>query len=256
LHSPSFSGSSTLVRLLDPWAPVESAAPGPDVAERMSLWFGPLDAIRLQTMHQAVVVAGEERKPSKAAARKAPPVADDLQRVRGVLAKAISQDPLVLAGLKPDDTEDPGYGPFHQRHIELQRQMGQMVGALRDHVRQSVARVSPRLRQLAVLDASLEELMAAREQALLPTTALLLERRFSQLRAAHRQVNEITEEAGALDSHVRSRSSRGNDGGRPGWLASFATDWRNALLAELDLRLEPVAGLVDALRNEPLSSQA
>jgi len=69
-------------------------------------------------------------------------------------------------------------------------------------------------------------------------------------------VNEITEEAGALDSHVRSRSSRGNDGGRPGWLASFATDWRNALLAELDLRLEPVAGLVDALRNEPLSSQA
>jgi hypothetical protein len=127
-----------------------------------------------------------------------------------------------------------------------------MVGALRDHVRQSVARVSARLRQLAVLDASLEELMAAREQALLPTTALLLERRFLQLRAAHRQVNEITEEAGALDSGLR-----GNDGGgRPGWLATFANDWRNALLAELELRLEPVAGLVDALRNEPLSSQA
>ena len=48
-----------------------------------------------------------------------------------------------------------------------------------------------------------------------------------------------------------------NDGGgRPGWLASFANEWRNALLAELDLRLEPVAGLGDALRNEPLSSQA
>ena len=215
MHSTSFSSLSTLVRLLDPWTPVGAEAPGPDVAERMSLWFGPLDAIRLQAMHQAmhqaVVAAADERKTSKPATRQAPAVADDLQRVRGVLAKAISQDPLALAGLKPDDPEDPGYGPFHQRHIELQRQMGQMVGALRDHVRQAVARVSPRLRQLAVLDASLEELMAAREQALLPTTALLLERRFTQLRAAHRQVHEITEEAGALDSRLR-----GNDGERAG----------------------------------------
>jgi hypothetical protein len=250
LHSTSFSGLSTLVRVLDPWAPVEAEAPGPDVAERMSQWFGPLDAIRLQAMHQAVVAAADERKSSKAAPKQAPAVADDLQRVRGVLAKAISQDPLALAGLKPGDPEDAGYGPFHQRHIELQRQMGQMIGALRDHVRQAVARVSPRLRQLAVLDASLEELMAAREQALLPTTTLLLERRFSQLRAAHRQVNEITEEAGALDSRLR-----GNDGER-GWLATFTNDWHNALLAELDLRLEPVAGLVDALRNESGFPQA
>ncbi len=246
MHSSSFIGSSPLVRLLDPWSPVEAEAPGPDVAERMSLWFGPLDAIRLQAMHQAVAAAGEERKSPKAGEKKAPPVAEDLQRVRGVLAKAISQDPLALAGLKPDATEDPGYGPFHQRHIELQRQMGQMAGALRDHVRQAVARVSPRLRQLAVLDASLEELMAAREQALLPTTALLLERRFSQLRAAHRQVLETT---GEPDDPTHWR--------RPGgWLATFANDWRNALLAELDLRLEPVSGLVDALRNEPLTPQA
>lgn len=249
MHSTSFSGPSTLVRLLDPWAPVETQASGPDVAERMSLWFGPLDAIGLQSMHQAVLAAGEDRQPAKAPPRQAPALAEDLQRVRGVLARAIAQDPLALAGLKPDDPEDFGYGPFQQRHIELQRQMGQMVDALRDHVRQTVARVSPRLRQLAVLDASLQELMAAREQALLPTVMLLLERRFIQLRAAHRQVEQITDEAGAPDSGLR-----GNDGARPGgWLSDFTNEWRNALLAELELRLEPVAGLVDALRNESFS---
>ena len=35
-----------------------------------------------------------------------------------------------------------------------------------------------------------------------------------------------------------------------GWLEAFGKDWRLALLAELDLRLEPVAGLIDALNNE------
>ncbi|HEY1228455.1 MAG TPA: DUF3348 family protein, partial [Ramlibacter sp.] len=34
---------------------------------------------------------------------------------------------------------------------------------------------------------------------------------------------------------------------RPGgWLHAFAHDWRQVLLAERDLRLDPVAGLVEA----------
>jgi hypothetical protein len=99
-----------------------------------------------------------------------------------------------------------------------------MVGALRDHARQVLLRAGPRLRQLATLDAAMEQLLARREQSLLPQVVGLLARRFAELR-------------------------RGDDGSG-GWRATFEREWRQALLAELDLRLEPVAGLVDAQRNE------
>ncbi|WBY01401.1 DUF3348 family protein [Ramlibacter tataouinensis] len=227
-------GTSRLVRLLDPWARVDADRSGMDVAERTSLWIGPLDAIRLQAAHQAIPAtpATAPRRPARSQAIAA--LEEDVQRVRGVLAKAIAQDPLALANLEPDD---PGvsYAPFRQRQLELQRQMEQMVAALRDHVRQAVAAVSPRLRQLAALDAALEEVLAAREQKLLPTAATLLERRFHQLRRAHLQPTDAAEPGGD----------------RPGaWLPAFTRDWHQALLAELALRLEPVAGLLDARRNE------
>lgn len=239
-------GRSKLVRQLDSWAPVEADAPGMDVAERMSLWFDAFDAIRLQAVHQSLRRDAAAAARPKAAAKRSQAVADDVQRVRGVLAGAIAQDPQALAGIAPGGGEDPGYAPWQQRHLELQRQMAQMVGALRDHVRQALCPASARLRQLAELDEAFEQLLAGREQAVLATTAALLERRFQQLRSSHRQALAA---AGLPDEPAAWR--------RPGgWLHGFAHDWRQALLAELDLRLEPVAGLADALRNESGPSQA
>lgn len=208
-------GTSRLVRLLGDWTPVEPEAGGMDFAERLSLSLNAFDAIRLQSAQQAiramhVVPAG------KPAAARRQDLAADLQGARGTLARAIAQDPVALAGIAP---EDATYAVFRERHADLQRQMDLLVKPLRDHVRQALARTSPRLRQLAALDTVLEEMLAPREQALLPTTATLLQRRFEQLRAQ-------------------------------GQARHFINDWRQALLAELDLRLEPVAGMIDALANE------
>jgi hypothetical protein len=226
-------GTSRLVHQLHSWTPVQ-ARPSSDVAEHMSRWFDPLAAIRLQAAQQA------GRTEAAMPAKRAPgtqSLAEDVQRVSAVLANAIAQDP--LAGLALGD-EDPGYAPYHQRHLELQRQMAQMVGAVRDHARHTLAAASPALRQLAMLDATFEELLAPREQALLPTVASLLERRFHQLRGAHRQVHETT---GEPDDAAQWRKPGG-------WLHTFTTEWRQALLNELELRLEPAAGMVDALRHE------
>ncbi len=233
-------GTAKLVRLLDAWAPAEIEPASGDVAERMSHWFGPLDAIRLQAAEQSLRSADDGPSPC-ATPRQVQAVADDIQRVRGVLAKAIAQDPLALAGLKPGDPDAAGYAPFQQRHIELQRQMGQMAGALRDHVRHAVSAASPRLAPLATLDAAFESLLAAREQALWPTTGALLQRRHAQLRAGHAQALQAE---GRDDDPLQWRQPGG-------WLAAFAHDWREALLAELDLRLEPVMGLLEALRTPP-----
>lgn len=201
-------GSSRLVRQLAPWAQPAAEPSGPDFAERLSLWLGALAAIRLQAAHQALrsVTSGASARTTRV-----PDLAEDIRRVRSVLARAIAQ---------PVDADAPGYAPWQQRHLELQRQMEMMIGPVREHARLALGRHSARLRKLAVLDAAMEQMLAPREQALLPRSVALLRRRHAQLAA---------------------------EGAAP---AVFAAEWQQTLLAELDLRLEPVAGLAEALRND------
>ena len=246
-------GSSTLVRLLGDWTPVQAEPSGLDVAERLSLWVNAFDAIRLQAAHQSIanLRAAAPAQPRKA---RAPALADDVQRVRSVLAKAIAQEPgpVVDAGHTPADLRrlargatkpeaaaaDAPYARWRQRHLELQRQMDLMLPPLREHVRNALAaQASARLRQHAALDAVMEQVLGAREQKLLPTVAERMERRFAQLLAAHRQA---VADSGQQDDPLSWR-------GPGGWLEQFAREWRQLLAAELDMRLQPVTGLVEAL---------
>ncbi|MBA2963849.1 MULTISPECIES: DUF3348 family protein [Ramlibacter] len=210
--------SSRLVRLLGEWTPVDTEPPGMDVAERLGLWLNAFDAIGLQAAHQSIraIEAATPRERAGAAGPAAGTLAGDLQKLRATLAQAVAQP-----------VEDDGtLAPYQQRHQKLQRDMEQLIPPFRDHARQVLGRASPRLRQLAALDAVLERALAAREQKVLPSVGTHLQRRFQHLRRTQPQDAE------------------------PGaWLDTFRQDWRQALLAELDVRLEPVAGLVDALNN-------
>jgi hypothetical protein len=196
---------SRFVRLLEAGLPTPAEAPAPDFAERMSLWVDAFAAVRLQAAQQA---ARSLRAPAVVPRQRAAALAADVQRVRAALAAAIAR--------KLTHDEAPAYAAYRQRHLELQHQMELMVAPLREHVRQALGRGSTRLRQLAALDAALDDVLAPREQKLLPAAAALLERRFGEL---------------ALDV--------------------FERQWREVLLAEVDLRLERVTGLVEALSNEP-----
>jgi hypothetical protein len=161
---------------------------------------------------------------------------EDFVRVRTALAKLIAKDTMATDSLGAADTS---YAPYHQRHLKLQREMEQMIAPLRERVRQTLSWISPNLRQLAALDAVFEQVIAPREQMLLPTVSNLISRRFEHLRLAHLQ----TIEAGQQDDSALWRQAGG-------WLEVFCNDWRQALLSELDLRLEPVMGLIEALRNQ------
>jgi hypothetical protein len=213
-------------------------ASGMDFAERLGLWLNAFDAIGLQAELLSIkaIKTAAPGKPTDARPTRAQAIDEDFQRVRTALANAIAQD-LVLNAASAGDA---AYSPYRQRHLELQRRMELMIAPLRDHVRQALCRVSPMLRQLAALDAVLEQVLAPRGQMLLPTVAALMERRFEQLRLAHRQELEA---AGQQDDPALWRQSGG-------WLDVFGKDWRQALSAEMDLRLEPVAGLIEALSNE------
>lgn len=234
--------NSRLVRLLGQWTPVDASTgvktAGMDFAERWSLWLNTFDAIGLQAAHQAIRAG--EGAPPPARTRRAFHLEEDLERVRGTLARAIAQDPLQLEGYGDDDVAQAGFAPFQQRHHALQRQMEQMIAPLRDHVRQALGQASATLRPLATLDASLEQVFARHQLQLLPHTVSLLQRRYEQLRQAHRQALEA---AGQEDDPSRWRQPGG-------WLDTFGQDWRQALAAELDLRLQPVTGMVEALAHE------
>lgn len=228
--------SSKLVRLLGDWAPVDMEASGMDFAQRLGLWISAFDAIGLLAAHQSIgkltsVLPGKPPGPRKTPAES---VTEDFLRVRKVLADLVAMDAAALAAA------DASYAPYHQRHLKLQREMEQAIVPLRDRVRQTLGRVSSGLRQLSALDAVLEQMIAPREQMLLSKAPTLMLQRFEQLRLGHRQTLEA---AGQQDDPALWRQP-------DGWLAIFGNDWRQALQAELDLRLEPVAGLIEALRNE------
>lgn len=206
-----------------------------DFAERMSLWFSAFDAIRLQAVHQSrrSDQPADQARPVSLPQARRQGLAEEVQRVRAILARAIAQDASAQAS-------DTGFAAYRRRHMELQGRMDLMIVPLRDHVRQAVAGASPRLRQLAALDAVLEQVLAPRAQSLMPAVANLLARRFEQLRQAH---EGAAEQAGPQEATAAPQPASG-------WLQIFEKDWRDALLAELDLRLEPVTGLVEALINE------
>ncbi len=243
--NPAFA-STPLVRLLSQWTPPASpAAPdaGGDTAAQLAGWVSAFDAIGLHQAHKAIQAIPDRSPGDGATPRRGAPavppaaLADDFARVRAQQAAAIAQAPAL-----PNEFT---FAPYRRRHLELQRQMGLAVDALRERVRSALAQSGPALRQLAVLDAAMDKVMAPREQTLLPVAVAVLERRFGLLQAAHLKALHDAQQAlpegaaPAEDDPMRWR--------RPGaWLHGFEADWQRALLAELDLRLEPVAGLIEA----------
>lgn len=234
----SHLASSALVRILAPWAPAPEAPAqaNADVAERLSHWVSAFDAIDLHAAQQSIR-AVDRALPAKGRRRPPADLSADFDRTRMTLVRAISLD----AALPNEFT----YAPYKRRHFELERQMDQLVTVLRDHVREVLAGTSAALRQLAMLDAALQKVTAPREQALLPVASALLERRFEQLRRAH--LEEVQTSAQEDDPATWRRPG--------GWLHAFEIEWRRTLLAELEVRLEPVAALVEAggceLKNYP-----
>ncbi len=216
-----------------------------DFAERLSLWVGPVEAIALEAAHRSLPridaplpVKGRANRGADLATR----LSEDVQRVRHALAHAIAQDPVPPPVPGADLAKDAAWPTYLQQHLHLQRRMERLIDPLRAHVRESLSQASAALRQLAAMDAVLAQTLAAKEERLLPALPVLLQRRYEQLRAQHHQALQAS---GAEDDPVHWRAEGA-------WLHRFEQDWRQALMAEVDLRLEPVLGLVEALAQPPL----
>lgn len=235
--------SPRFIRLLAELAAEGAATPKTSFAERLSQWLGFTDAIAL---------SGALGVPAAAPGKQASPVPEGLRqpldaavaRVRAALAESIAADgvsgtgrvrvrlPLPAAASKPGVA--PDFMPYRRYYAAHQRDMEAGVGPLRAQAREAVAAVSPEMAQLATLDEVMERAFAERERNLLAGVPQLLEKRFQQRYALHRQTV-----GDGLDEPLQWMQPGG-------WLATFCQEMRTVLLAELEVRLQPVLGLVEA----------
>jgi hypothetical protein len=226
----AFTGSA-LTRLLARLADIDVPESRRAFADRLSHWLGWTDAISLSGVlngSPAVVPAG-------LSAARGTSEQDECARLRGVLAKAIADDSALLAAEK-EQPGNPGkpadFSPYRRRYVARQQTMEMAIGSLRERLRASLAARSPAMAQLAAVDAVMEQALSAQEYRLLATVPGLLEKHFRRLRQAQQALPDEPE------------------GGAPqvAWQDVFRKDMQAVLLAELDIRLEPVEGLLEALR--------
>ncbi|MCY1207631.1 hypothetical protein D9M72_192360 [compost metagenome] len=252
LQAPQRTGLSgpTLIRLLTRLTDVDVPESRQSLSDHLSQWLGWTDAIALSAALNTSppVIAPGARMFSSAEER-------ECERVRTTLADAIASDTAATAARRPVPGQAPAkklaalaeaeadYANFRQRYLSLQHTMETSVGNLRSRLRGMVAARNGEWTRLAVVDAIMDRALLPRERALLGAIPKLLQAHFDRLRLA---------EAAAL-----AEAQAGTEGAEtpaegpaaPGaWLDTFRKDMRSVLLAELDVRLQPVEGLLAALR--------
>ncbi|WP_035883930.1 DUF3348 domain-containing protein [Cupriavidus metallidurans] len=220
-----FSGPK-LLRVLARLTETDAAGAVPSLSAVMSRWLGWTDAIALS----AALNGSPPEMPSGAPARAGSErgIGDAAgTHVRAMLTAAITGQGMSSDSRRRMPTRtaapDPAEADFavhRQRYIALQQQMEREIAGLRGRLRAALTSRTPQAARLAMLDAVMEQVLGAREQAVLAAVPGMLEPHFTRLRD--------TEGA---------------------WLTVFRRDMQSVLLAELEIRFQPVDALLAALRD-------
>ncbi len=167
----------------------------------------------------------------------AAPVADDVGQKLGDWLNF--RQAIALHGVLNPEQPSAAPQPAHLRRTGVMT--AEALTRYADKVRGQLSQSSPRLQQLAALDAAFENILSEREAVLLGKVSKLHEKRFAQ----------------ALKQHLKKHAEASNTGApaTPGpamsaWLLPQRQAMRTALLAELDTRLQPVLGLLEAFHTD------
>ena len=206
-------------------------------ADRLSQWFNWTDAISLSAALDGGAVANASG--TRADAHIA---AAECAQLRHALADAIDHD-CSAETAQPDRARQPAGGegtatppdfaPHRRRYVARQQAMQESIGRLRERLRERLAGASPELARLAALDAVMEHVLGVQERDLLAGIPATLDKHFKRLRDAAAPTSDAEPAAPSQATP---------------WLDAFRRDMRAVLQAELELRFQPVEGLLDALR--------
>ncbi|PUE10427.1 DUF3348 family protein [Limnohabitans sp. T6-20] len=243
--------SSRLTRFLTENAMIDAAPVADDVGQKLGDWLNFRQAIAL---HGVLNPDQQPAAPQPAYLRRAGLMTAEaltrhVDKVRAQLEQSIAQGASSGSGLtridmpsaELDEPIEPktAYEPYRRFYAAHQRQMEVSLQTLRSQVRGQLSKGAPSLQQLASLDAAFENILSEREAVLLGKVAKLHEKRFAQALKQHikKQAEAPTEGSDAASASALSPMA---------WLLPLRQAMRTALLAELDTRLQPVLGLVEA----------
>lgn len=233
---------AALVRLLAAWRDQPDAGTPTDFTNQLAGWLRWTDAQPLfAALGEPLTVAplSEDEDASLDAAQA------DADGVHALLTRAQSEDAPWREAPRPRHrsvtsgwiagavvTEDVAFDfPTYRRHYSAQQQaMEDRIPPLRARLRRVLELHSPALARLAALDTVMERMLGEPERRLLTGLPALLEQRFGQLRAA-------AAASGEADAAASGR-----------WQTGFQHELQALLQAELDLRWQPIHGLLSALR--------
>lgn len=242
--------SSRLVRALADLAVLETSDPTAAFAEKLGQWIDFADAIRLTGVHKASTASAQQDQPALQSIAGAS-LGEAFARMRISMEATITKSSapstarvsseLALPKLEAPLDDVKVYAPIRRYHQAHQRDMESNARSLRAKVRDGIAKASPQLKQLAELDAAFEGILCEREARLLSTIPTLLEKRFNHLRKAHLQMLLVTTQT---DDNPDAWMQPG------AWLSRFCSELQAVLFAELDLRLQPAVGLLEAFNSE------
>lgn len=251
-----FTGSA-LVRWLASLGDLDVPESRQVFAERLSQWLAWTDAIALS----AALDGSPAQAPADRRVAKTSDSAEEAEcaRVRAALLNAIARDNAfgadkakamshatdrsVSADITAGNARD--FTPHRRRYVARQQAMEASIGPLRARLRTALASRSPAMARLAAMDAVMEQLLGPREHSLLATVPTLLEKQFERLARA-----DAVESAETAESAQPATPADTQALDPPGaWLGAFTQDMQGVLIAELDIRMQPVEGLLAALRS-------
>lgn len=236
--------SSELLRFLASQGLVDASADLGDVGQRLGDWLNFRQAIALQGF-----IGSVDDPHAPQATPSARIDAAVLQRrfaeVRSALEQSIVKGSVPALGLvridmPPTELDHPidpktAFDPLRRFAVGHQRQMDTIIRSLRAQLRGMLDKGSTQDRQLSTLDGIFENVLSTRQARLLGQIPTEFEKRFAKSLKQH--MKQLVQAAEADEPAPRTEP----------WLAPLCADLRTALLAELDLRLQPVLGLIEAI---------
>ena len=216
--------SSALVRLLSSMGGARVHARVGAFADGLSQWTAWTDAIALSAALERPLAASPVADTAEAQTRYQAQHSA-CEQLRGLLTQAIARE-TESVGRSPLEAAQ-GFAAFRQCHVARQQAMELAIEPLRKRLRAALAACGPAQTRLAAVDAVMAQALAPQERRLLGALPGWLEKRFRQ------------EDADELAEPARWDRLR--------------HELQALLLAELGHRLQPIEGLLAALRPMPTS---
>ena len=217
---------SRLIRFLSELDVVDFDITQRDFAERLGLLLNFADSILLSDALKL-----PPKLPQGVESPTPHSVRGEFLRVRGKLVAAIidsctpgSETARIKWPVLQIDVPQLQFEPFLRFYVAHQRDMDLGARGLRTTVREAMTHQTPALQQLITLDIALEDALFDHSRRFLAVIPRFLEKRFNALQE---------------QSHTMAD-----------WLTQFRKELQGLLLAELEIRLQPVLGLVETLDNE------